>query len=106
MHQTVSSPLESLVSSNNVAVSAPTPAAPQLELSKPDPIVQPGQYPYLPAVASYPGFGIMPHMPSPQYGYDPADTQQQDVSRLPNLMVSPIFRKPRKCISLNGWCLV
>lgn len=89
-HQQVSTPVENMSTSNDTpSVVSPAPVPPPLEqLAKPDPMVQQGPpYPYLPTVSSYPGFGLMPQIPGAQYAYEPADSQPQDVSRLPSLMV-------------------
>lgn len=89
-HQQAASSGESLSSSMEApSVVHPAAVAPPLEqLAKAEPAVQQSpHYPFL-GVSNYPGFGLMPQIPGAQYSYEQAEAQQQDVSRIPSLMVS------------------
>ncbi|CAN5971315.1 unnamed protein product [Sphagnum jensenii] len=86
-------PLEKLITQNEAtSISLPAPVSPvtqALELAKAQNMVQRGpQYPYVPTVSNYHGFGLMPQISGgQQYGYEPTDSQP-DVPHLPSLMVS------------------
>jgi hypothetical protein len=98
-HQPQPTPLEKLITQNEVtSISLPAPVSPvtqALELAKGQNIVQQGpQYPYVPTVSNYHGFGLMPQISGgQQYAYEPTDSQP-DVPHLPSLMVSiwPCFK--------------
>ena len=88
-HQQAATSAESLSSSLEApSVVHPASVAPPLEqLAKAEPVVQQSpHYPFL-GVSNYPGFGLMPQIPGAQYSYEQAEPQQQDVSRIPSLMV-------------------
>lgn len=88
-HQQAASSADSLSSSMEApSVVHPASVAPPLEqLAKAEPVVQQSpHYPFL-GVSNYPGFGLMPQIPGAQYSYEQAEPQQQDVSRIPSLMV-------------------
>ncbi|KAH8962528.1 hypothetical protein BDL97_05G106300 [Sphagnum fallax] len=90
-HQPQPTPLEKLITQNEVtSISLPAPVSPvtqALELAKAQNMVQRGpQYPYVPTVSNYHGFGLMPQISGgQQYGYEPMDSQP-DVPHLPSLM--------------------
>lgn len=88
-HQQAAASADSLSSSMEApSVVHPASVAPPLEqLAKAEPVVQQSpHYPFL-GVSNYPGFGLMPQIPGAQYSYEQAEPQQQDVSRIPSLMV-------------------
>jgi len=88
-HQQASTAVENLsVSVETLSVSHPAPVvSAQEQHGKADAMVQqsPG---YFLGASNYPGFGLMPQMPGGQYGYEQAESQAQDVSRIPSMVVS------------------
>ena len=71
----------------SAAHQGPAVAATQEQHLKPDPVVQQNPAYYLNTTSNYPGFGLMPQMPGGQYGYEQAESQAQDVSRIPSMVV-------------------
>ena len=84
-HQQGSTPVDNM-SGTVEAASAGHQGLAQEQGLKLDPVVQ--QSPaYFLGVSNHPGFGVMPQMPGGQYGYDQAELQGQDVSRVPSVVV-------------------
>jgi len=86
-HQQASTAVENMSGSvETLSVAHPAPVVPaQEQHGKADAMVQqsPG---YFLGTSNYPGFGLMPQMPGGQYGYEQAESQAQDVSRIPSMM--------------------
>jgi hypothetical protein len=87
-HEQVSTAVENMSgSAETLSVAHPAPVVvAQEQHSKADAVVQqsPG---YFLGASNYPGFGLMPQMPGGQYGYEQAEPQAQDVSRIPSMVV-------------------
>lgn len=82
--QPISTTLEVLDNGNEAMLSMPSVTVSKPEISRPEPTTeQTPQFSYVPTVPSYHGFGLMPQL---QYPFESAESQRQEIPRLPSVV--------------------